>query len=149
MGPEVIPAPSFSSMLTRPQPNGPSGRETYAFSSAPCANRNSPAVFDQGGALAARVMPTILYVRSRLRAAHGEEVRNGMVVFTHLAACALALFMQGIASLLAPLALLILFVRALVGISSRPVPARRVGITELLYGAMLVAAVAAGRALGI
>lgn len=101
--------------------------------------------------LAARVLPTILYVRSRLRAARGEESPNGIVIFTHLLACALALllFLQGIASLLALIALLVLLVRALAGINSPAVSAKRVGITELLYGAMLVAAVVAGHALGI
>lgn len=101
--------------------------------------------------LAGRVLPTILYVRARLRAARGEQVASGLIIFTHLLACAVALvlFRQGLTSLLALAALLILLIRAAVGLNSAPVPAKRVGITELLYGAMLVAAVFAGHALRI
>lgn len=101
--------------------------------------------------LAARVLPTILYVRSRLKAAHGEKGSPAVVMLTHLAACAvgLVLYLRGIASLLALMALTILLLRALVGENSRPVSARRVGISELIYGAVLVAALAAGHWLGI
>jgi hypothetical protein len=101
--------------------------------------------------LTARVLPTILYVRARLRAGRGERVATGAVIFAHLLACAaaLALFFKGSASVLALAALAILLTRAFVGLHSPPVSAKRVGITELLYGAMLVAAVVTGHALGI
>jgi hypothetical protein len=86
-----------------------------------------------------------------LRAARGEKAASGIIIFTHLVACVLALILvlQDLASLLALVALAVLLVRAAAGLHSRPVSAKRVGITELLYGAMLVAMVAAGHALGI
>lgn len=101
--------------------------------------------------LAARVLPTILYVRARLRAARGEQRAAGMIIFTHLLACAAALLLvlKGLASALACLALAILLLRAAIGLYSRPISAKRVGVTELLYGVLLVAAVFAGHAFGI
>jgi hypothetical protein len=101
--------------------------------------------------LTARVLPTILYVRARLRAGRGERVAGGAVIFVHLLACAaaLALLFKGLASMLALAALAILLIRAVVGLNSPPVSAKRVGITELLYGALLVGAVVTGHVLGI
>jgi hypothetical protein len=101
--------------------------------------------------LVARVLPTILYVRARLRAARGEKVSSGIIIFTHLLACAVALILvlQNLTTVLALIALSILLGRALMGLNSRPVSAKRVGITELIYGAMLVAFIVAGHALGI
>lgn len=101
--------------------------------------------------LAARVLPTILYVRARLRAARGEKVAPGLIIAMHVLACALGLMLllQNLSSIFAFCALSLLLVRAVAGLYSPPVSAKRVGITELVYGAVLVAAIVAGHALGI
>jgi hypothetical protein len=97
--------------------------------------------------LAARVVPTILFVRARLKQLHGKRAAIWPVMVAHLAAlgagAVLASF--GVVTWLGPLALAILAGRALHGFGeSESVTAKRIGIRELIYGALLVGFVAAG-----
>jgi hypothetical protein len=97
--------------------------------------------------LAARVVPTILYVRARLRLLHGHAASVAFVILSHLAAtvAVLALALLGLVPKLAAAALFILLLRAALGFAERrPVTAKRIGLRELGFGALTVFAVAAG-----
>ena len=113
----------------------------------------APAVaFALWALLAARVAPTILYVRARLTVLHGGTPSVAPVVFAHVLALALALLLLwlGIAPLLAALALAMLLLRAALGLygRGRAATAKQVGIRELCFGVMTVLAVGAGYLLG-
>lgn len=104
------------------------------------------------GVLAARVVPTILFVRARLKRLHGKPAAAGPVIAAHAAAFGLILVpaAAGAVTWLAPAALALLTGRALHGFAERgAVTAKRVGVRELVYGALTVALVWAGRALGV
>lgn len=100
--------------------------------------------------LAARVAPTILYVRARLMLLHGKEAAAAPVVAAH-AAAALAVFalaLIGVAPWLAFAASVALLARAVLGFAeSAPVTAKRIGVRELAFGVMTVTALAAGHLL--
>ncbi len=105
------------------------------------------------GLLAARAVPSVLYVRARLRLERGEDppraVAEAAQGFGFLAALALAA--TGLAPWLGTAAVGVLTVRAFWGLSSfrRPATARRVGVSEIFWGTFLVLATAAGIALGL
>ena len=98
--------------------------------------------------LAARVMPTICYVRARLKTLHGQEASKGIVIMMHVLALVVALTLRWtkLIPALAIIAFLILLARALFGFSEydRAASAKRIGIRELGFGAMTVAAIALG-----
>ena len=98
--------------------------------------------------LAARVMPTIFYVRARLKTLHGQEASKGIVIMMHVLALVVALTLRWtkLIPALAIIAFLILLARALFGFSEydRAASAKRIGIRELGFGAMTVAAIALG-----
>lgn len=99
-------------------------------------------------AIIARAVPTVLYVRARLRLNRGRA----HAATTAIAAQATAL--TGIAALVglgwlpppAVVGYLVLLARAAFGLSParRPITPQRLGILELLYGALTVVGVAAG-----
>ena len=103
--------------------------------------------------LAARVIPTILYVRARLRKLHGQQATTATVLAIHAVAFIAALMLAWIKLIpfLAVVALLILLARALVGFSSydHATSAKQIGIRELGFGAMTVVAVALGHYLNL
>ena len=109
------------------------------------------AAFGLWAILAARVVTTILYVRARLRLLHGKSARTFPVVAAHLLAIAsiMALARAGILPFLAVAALLVLTLRAVIGFSehSRSVTAKKLGLRELGFGAMMVLAVLFGHVL--
>ena len=98
--------------------------------------------------LAGRALPAILYVRARLRLLHGQAPSALPIVATHIAALASVALLTwaGVAPLTAVAAFLILLLRAAAGLSAAGAKgsAKRVGICEICYGAITVAAVAAG-----
>jgi hypothetical protein len=98
--------------------------------------------------LAARALPSILYVRARLRLLHGQAPSAVPTVAAHIAALASVALLAwaGVAPLTAAAAFLILLLRAAAGLSAAGAKgsAKRVGICEICYGAVTVAAVAAG-----
>jgi hypothetical protein len=98
--------------------------------------------------LAARVVPTILYVRARLRILHGKEGASATVLAVHLLALlgVTLLAWARLATVLAVAALLILLARALLGFSEydRAKSAKRIGIRELGFGVMTIIAVTLG-----
>jgi hypothetical protein len=99
--------------------------------------------------LALRFAPTILYVRARLRLLHRESPAKLPVLLAHVAAFGLACLLAwtGAASLLVVPAFLALLLRARIGLAARQGEgnAKRVGISEILYGALTVCAIAAGQ----
>ena len=101
--------------------------------------------------LAARVAPTILYVRARLLRLRGKPAPAAPVVFAHAAAAvaALVLAWAGVVPWLALIALVLLLARAVHGLNERaPVTAKRIGVRELAFGVTTVTALIAGHLLG-
>ena len=97
--------------------------------------------------LAARSLPSILYVRARLGLLHGESPRTYPVVIAHLAALALVALLAWarVVPPVAALAFALLLLRAAAGLTAGNAggSAKRVGISEVCYGAVTVATVAA------
>lgn len=101
------------------------------------------------GAMAVRAVPTVVYVRARLRLERsGEPVGKGPTYATHLIGL---IVMGGLAAGSAVPATgvgaaLLLTFRALVGLSPLrwPASAQRIGIGEIVYGALFVGLIAAG-----
>lgn len=89
--------------------------------------------------IVARSIPTVLYVRARLR---GEK--RMLPVVAHLVAllAVAALFRNGFAPLLAAVALFLLFVRATFDRASAP--AKVIGVREIVHGATAIVLIAIG-----
>jgi YwiC-like protein len=85
-----------------------------------------------------RAIPSILYVRARLRLERGKEMSRFPAGAAHLAAVALgiALWQAGLSPLSTWIALLLLLARAVLGLSPyrRPAKAKQVGFSELAFG---------------
>ena len=98
--------------------------------------------------LAARALPSILYVRARLGRLHGETPRTFPAVVAHVAALMLVALLAwtGVAPPVAAAAFAILLLRAAAGLFAGDAEgsAKRVGVSEVCYGVMTVAVVAAG-----
>lgn len=101
--------------------------------------------------LAARAVPSVLYVRARLRLEHGRpSPRLPAVAASGLAALlALALWRAGLTPLLAAAALMALLARAWLGLyRRRPALARTIGFREMGFGLLTVLLIALGWAMG-
>jgi len=102
--------------------------------------------------LQARAVPSILYVRARLRLERGEPIERGPSLTLHLAAVALgcALAWLGLAPWLAAAALFVLLLRSARGLSParRPMKARQVGYSELAFGLGYVVTIVIGTHVG-
>ena len=100
------------------------------------------------GLLVARGVPSVLYVRARLRLERGEPVARGPAEAAQGVALLGAAWLAGGGLLpwLSTAAIAVLAGRAFVGLSSlrRPVTARQVGFTELGLGILTVLATAVG-----
>jgi hypothetical protein len=100
------------------------------------------------GILLARTLTSIIYIRARLRLERGQLTARWPVWLAHLGAglAVIALARLELAPWLAVLALLVLFGRAVVGLSTRrkSIPAKLVGFQELGYGLLTVALTAMG-----
>jgi hypothetical protein len=98
--------------------------------------------------LAVRAVPSILYVRARLRLEHGRTATPAPAVAAQIAGLAIAALLAcaGLVPWLALPPLLVLLVRAALGLSPlrRPAPAKIIGIRELLYGLLVVVSLAVG-----
>jgi hypothetical protein len=103
--------------------------------------------------LASRALPSIFYVRARLRMERGDEVSKSAVLFAHALAVGAGAFLlvSGFGSLFAVAALALLFGRAGHGLSPwrGKVSAKGIGFREIGYGAFAVFAFAAGALLGV
>lgn len=103
--------------------------------------------------LGARSIPSILYVRARLRLERGESIDRRPSLIAHLAAVALGatLARLGLGPWLAAGALAALAIRSVRGLSDgrRPARARQVGFAELAYGLGYVLSIVLGYVLGL
>jgi len=106
------------------------------------------ASFGLWAVLAGRAAPSILYVRARLGLLHGQTPSALPAVGAHVAALAFVaqLAWAGVAPPIAAAALLLLLLRAVAGLYAAGAKgsAKQVGVREIFYGAITVAAVAAG-----
>ena len=98
--------------------------------------------------LICRWIPSILYVRSRLLLEKGKPYRVSIPVIMSAAAVvvAVALAHYDLAPKLAAFLMVVLFIRAAIGLSrySRRRKAKQIGILEVVYGAITVIVVIAG-----
>jgi hypothetical protein len=103
--------------------------------------------------LQARAIPSILYVRARLRLERGEAIDRRPSLLSHLGALAAgaALWRGGQAPLLATVALAILLARSVRGLSPgrRPAKTREVGFSELGFGLGYVVLIVIGYRTGL
>lgn len=111
-----------------------------------------PMAFGLWAILAARSVPTILYLRARLRLLHRKPASARVVIIVHLLAMlvVIGLARARMAPFLAVVALVILLLRAMMGFSrpGRGVTAKKLGLGELGFGAMTVFAVFLGHVVG-
>lgn len=102
---------------------------------------------------AARDIPSVLYVRARLRLEHGKAVPSVPTLAAHGAALAASggLYVAGFVPLLTVIAAGVLFVRAAYGLSKyhRPTMPKVIGLQELGYGTMMVVMTAVGYAIRV
>jgi YwiC-like protein len=102
--------------------------------------------------LAARIVPTIFYVRACIKRLHGKKASSMPPLVAHMAAAAavLSLTLVGLTPILPVCVLLLLLARAVAGLygNQQGITAKRIGFAELGYGALLVISLAAGHYLG-
>lgn len=103
--------------------------------------------------LVSRLIPSIIYVRNRLTLEKGKSFSLTAVVMTNAAAVITAgvLAYNGLASVLVPAMMVVLLVRAVAGLSPnrRKLKAMKIGILEVVYGTLTVAAIIVGYYAGI
>lgn len=98
--------------------------------------------------LTTRSLPSILYVRARLRLERSEHVNRTLPIMINILACALATLMVYIN--LIPVTvlpvMLILFIRCAIGLSfiRLPLKAKTIGMLEMFFGLLLIAATVMG-----
>ncbi len=103
--------------------------------------------------VSSRSIPSILYVRARLKLEHGKPIRLERAWIAH----GVALFVVTLLALanLVPVTIVGAFVlllgRALIGLSGRrkPRPAKQIGFLEIAYGLMVVVFAAVGYVTGL
>ena len=130
-----------------PEVTGSIAMASVAASIALAGGWSRPTAFGLWLILAARVVPTLLFVRARLRQLHGRTARSAPVLLAHAIALAvvLASVLANVVPALAVAAFLVLLLRAFYGFSERTViTAKRIGVRELVFGAMTVLAAALG-----
>lgn len=103
--------------------------------------------------MVSRLIPSIIYVRNRLKLEKGKSFSLTAVVMTNAAAVIAAgvLAYNGLASVLVPPMMILLLVRAVAGLSPnrRKLKAMKIGILEVVYGTLTVAAIIVGYYAGI
>jgi len=112
------------------------GGHSYAFAAAIWA------------VMLARLIPSVIYVRNRLRLEKGKPFSAISTLGMHVAAFAavLALYFAGLSSILTVAMTLILLVRSTAGLSNKRhhLTARQIGVREVVYGAAYVSSIVAG-----
>jgi hypothetical protein len=103
--------------------------------------------------LSTRIVPSICYVRARLRINRGETINKKLVILFHVIGLAIVCFIVwlGFGPTLAVIAFLVLFIRAIHGFSnySKIKTAKAVGIREVIYGTLTAIALAVGYAFNL
>lgn len=114
---------------------------------------NAPTAFSLWAIMLARLIPSILYVRSRLRLEKGKETRILPPIAAHVLAlisvAALAYF--GLSPILLVLMITFLLGRSVYGLSSlrKPTKAKFIGIQEVIFGSLTMLGLVFGYYLGI
>lgn len=136
------------SRLLLPELAGATAMASVAASIALMGGWRRGLAFGLWALLVARVVPTILYVRARLKELHHQQASKTVMLISHNGALlvALALCWFKLAPTLPVFVFLVLLGRALFGLSrfDRAATAKQIGIRELGFGAMTVAAIALG-----
>jgi hypothetical protein len=129
---------AFEGRRLLPEIAAPAGLAAVAPGMALAAGWSWPLATALWLLLLARAVPSILYVRGRLRLEKGKPVRRTPALLAHVAGAALAMLLAGtgLAPPVAAAGLVILLGRAVVGLSPlrRPARAPRVGLQELGFG---------------
>lgn len=119
---------------------------------AMAGNWPRPLAFGLWAILAARTVPTVLYLRARLRVLRRKPASPRGVIVAHVLAI---LVLSGLAwvsvvPFLAVGVLIILLLRAVLGFSGldKQVTAKKLGLREICFGALTVLAVVVGHAAG-
>jgi len=136
------------------------GRFWQAEAAAPLAFASSAAAVALAGSgswrlaaalwavVVARSLPSVLYVRARLRLERGEPARTRLALGAHTLGLLVVAWMatSGWLPVLAVLAMALLLVRASLGLSAlrRKTSARAVGLREIGWGVVVIVIVAAG-----
>ncbi len=136
-----------------PELAGPAGLAASAPAIALAGGWSWPAAAALWVIMMARSVPSVSYVRARLRLERGERIARGRVWLWHVLAVAAvgALYARALSPFLTVLALVALAGRAGGGLSShrrQPVRARYIGFTELGFGLGYVIITVAGFRLG-
>ena len=141
-----------SSRALLPELAGATGIASVVAAITLAGGHTSPVAFALWAVMTARVIPTILYLRIRLRRLRGMAASSYVPLAAHVAAVLLgtAIATTGTLSVLSVGALLMLLARAVTGLRSRDmtVRAKTLGLRELIYGAVFVIAVFAGNRFG-
>ena len=107
-----------------------------------------PAAFALWALFVARLVPSILYVRNRLRLEKGKPFSTFAVLASNILALGFVGLLEasGFASKLTIGVFILLAARAAIGISPmrRKIKAMRIGVYEVIYGAITVASIIAG-----
>lgn len=130
-----------------PELAGSVGMAAVAASIALAGGAALPLALGLWAVLAARVVPTILYVRARLSKLHGKETSAAPGLLAHAAALAAVAWLSraGVVPAAAAFVMLLLLARAAYGTARlRPATARGLGFSEIAFGVLTVLAVAVG-----
>jgi hypothetical protein len=131
-----------------PEIAGPLGLAATAPSIALAAGWSWPPASALWIVLMARTLPSIFYIRTRLRLERTQPTRRTIVFFIHVVfASVIALLVwRGLSPITSLLAFAILAIRAAIGLSShrRLTRARQIGFLEIAFGLLYVLLVAVG-----
>lgn len=132
----------LSSRKLLPELAGPLALAAVAAGMGLAAGWLWPAALGLWAIMVLRALPSILYVRARLRLEKGQPLNPLPAIAAQFVAWAigLSLFFLGILPFLAVTALLILLARAVYGLSPcrRPVAAKTIGWGEIFFGLLTV-----------
>lgn len=107
-----------------------------------------PSAFALWGIFVARLIPSILYVRSRLRLEKAKDFTKTLPIVSHAAAFVIvgALAFYGLSPILTVLMFAVLLGRSTIGLSTyrSKIKAMRIGVWEVVYGTLTVLSVVVG-----
>lgn len=112
-----------------------------------------PNAFALWAVMGARLIPSILYVRNRLNIEKGKTFSRALPIAAHVVALIMVslLGFYGQSPLLPILMFAVLLIRSIIGLSPyrRKVKAMKIGIGEVIYGALIVLSLIVGYYAGI